>query len=364
MKWLCEEKPSSVILSGVHSALFYQIPLDRLFTEQEVDEFVSLYQDPGAAEADLHRFFEANPKFLYVLGAYNGAVSELSFRSTRKDVAGRDTDLRLDFLLRHQRGAWDVVELKKPYPRRQGSYIVGPAARRKFSNDVMDAVAQLTTYLDELDRDSVRQELQRAGITVSYPQGIIIIGRDAELPSNERRALERNLPRSTKLVTYDDLLDLAKARTLVVTTYHLFRPLLDDDISGIPLTSFECLARAAELVARSQPPDESVCREIIQLVIRPIQVIQSNWQLSVAHFTSDDGDDRAIAQSDYSDVETHILSLERNWGCANLGRFLRFGRQSWNMRIQFDELVMAVSEQVGRFLQQNRRDAGEQVSRF
>jgi hypothetical protein len=62
--------------------------LDRLFISQEIDDFVALYQNPDTTESDIHRFLAANPKFLYLLGAYDKILSEV-FLVTGDEVLGR-----------------------------------------------------------------------------------------------------------------------------------------------------------------------------------------------------------------------------------------------------------------------------------
>jgi DNA-directed RNA polymerase specialized sigma24 family protein len=199
-------------LAGIH----YRISLDRLFTAQEVDEFVALYQNRDTTESDIHRFFSANPKFLYLLGAYNKILSEVSFSGTAKVALGERQCFRLDFLIQHYENIWDVVELKKP-TLSGSSLVVGSSSRPRFSRDLQDAIAQVRVYLDELAQTEVQKELEARGIVICRPKAWIIAGRNDDVSVSEKRFLEQSLPHSIQLMTYDDLAELSKQRALIVT---------------------------------------------------------------------------------------------------------------------------------------------------
>jgi hypothetical protein len=197
---------------GVH----YGVRWPKLFTKEEIDTFIGLYEDSRSSEAEIHRFLNANPKFLYALGAYEAAASEVSFPSSFRDGSGAPVQLRLDFLLRDASGIWDIVELKKA-DFSQLSLIVGQLQRRRFAAVVEEAIAQVKTYLRELDRPEAQISLLKSEILVDQPQAWLIIGREKDLPVRERRLLERELPHQLRLMTYDELCSLAKQRALIVT---------------------------------------------------------------------------------------------------------------------------------------------------
>jgi antiviral defense system Shedu protein SduA len=196
------------------------------------------------------------PKFLYALGAYEAAVSEVSFPSGITDSTGRPIRLRLDFLLQDTSGIWDVVELKKA-DFGELALIVGQLQRRKFAAVVESAIAQVKTYLRELDRPEAQESLLDSGIVVEQPQAWLIIGRDKDLPPRERRLLERDLPRQLRLVTYDQLCDLAKQRAVIVTNAMLL-PCIEPLV--VPAT-----AQFLEAVAQAQPTtDQDIPYRLIQ----------------------------------------------------------------------------------------------------
>src|SRR5215213_2181542 len=93
--------------------LHYGVNWPKLFTQQEIDEFIELYERKNPNEQAIHNFLNERTKFLYALGAYEAAISEVSFPSGLTDSSGRSIQLRLDFLLQDTSGIWDVVELKK-----------------------------------------------------------------------------------------------------------------------------------------------------------------------------------------------------------------------------------------------------------
>jgi DNA-directed RNA polymerase specialized sigma24 family protein len=196
--------------------LQYSISFDRLFTAEEVDSFIALYQSRDTTELELHRFFSANPKFLYLLGAYNKVLSEVSFFGKRGSGNEPRKCFRLDFLLQHYENIWDVVELKKP-TFGAGSLIVGSSVRPRFAYELQDAIAQVRVYLDELAQDEVRKELESKGIHVQRPKAWIIAGRNDGISVGEKRFLEESLPHSIHILTYDDLAEMSKQRAIIVT---------------------------------------------------------------------------------------------------------------------------------------------------
>jgi len=199
-------------LAGLH----YQVSLDRLFTAQEVDEFIALYQTPETTESALHTFFRSNPKFLYLLGAYSEVQSEVSFRGKVEKTTDRHDYFRLDFLVKHYQNVWDVVELKKP-TLSAGRLVAGPPIRPRFVYELQDAVAQVRIYLDQLAQEEVQAELKTKGIVICRPKAWIIAGRNDNVSIDEKRFLEESLPHSIQLLTYDDLAELSKRHALIVT---------------------------------------------------------------------------------------------------------------------------------------------------
>jgi len=206
----------------------YSLSWDKLFTLEEIDEFVYLYERTSTSEQELHAYLKQHPKFLFALGAYDAAASEVTFPSRIQSDIGERMRLRLDFLLRDQSGFWDVVELKRA-DFGDISLIVGQAQRRRFALAIEDAIAQVKTYLRELDETDAQMALLRQNILVEQPQAWLIVGRDKYLPSREKRLLERDLPHPLRIVTYDELCSLAKQRAVILSSTILL-PFVDPRI--------------------------------------------------------------------------------------------------------------------------------------
>lgn len=149
--------------------LHYGIDWTKLFTKREIDEFISLYETPNTSEQVLHGFLKRQPKFLYALGAYQAVLSEVSFHSTIEDSSGELLKLRPDFFLQEASGIWDVVELKKA-DCGDLQLIVGQIQRRRFGAAIDTAIAQVKTYLRELDKPEVQRSLVKSQILVDQPQ--------------------------------------------------------------------------------------------------------------------------------------------------------------------------------------------------
>jgi hypothetical protein len=198
---------------GIH----YGLPWDKLFTRREIDEFILLYERSSTSEHELHAYLKDHPKFLFALGAYEAAVSEVTIPSKSNSVDGDRLSLRLDFMLKDRSGLWDVIELKKA-DFGDVALVVGQPERRRFSAKVEDGIAQVKTYLRQLDASDVQAALAQRDIWVYEPQAWLIVGRDKYLSSRERRLLERDLPHYLRIVTYDDLCALAKQRAVIVSS--------------------------------------------------------------------------------------------------------------------------------------------------
>jgi hypothetical protein len=355
MKDIYQSKPNKngLLLPNI-VGLHYRVSTERLFTIKEIDDFVQLYENAAVSEADIHSYLKQNPKFLYALGAYETYLSEVSLedKNTYQSSMGK---LRIDFFLKNMRGFWDFVELKKPYTSNR-ALIVGNLARRRFSTPVQDALAQTQTYLNKLADPEIRKELQKIGIELVRPQAWIIIGRSVNMPLHERKILEAELPRPCKLVTYDDLTELAKQRLLVVTSSFIVPSLPINMTEAAELYKFlspnwSRNVRIATELLDSFSGDEPSLNRLLRLFTEPVNFIAENWDKGVQYFTTDDGDDRGIAQWDYEILESYTRELENCWECRGLNKFLgKRGHQSWQFNIDFKQLTHQIAEQITAFL--------------
>lgn len=198
------------------------MPEHVVFLPDELHEFDRLINaQPPLPEEAFQEFFEAHPKWLYLLGEqYESAIPQVKLPPVEAHeilafVDGQidEGDFFPDFLLKRiGLDLWDVLELKKAIPK----IVVGRKGRRKFSEAVHEAVAQLQEYLDRLCNGKVRDFLRRKyGITVAKPIAMVLIGRDFEFKTlREKDSLKAS--EGVRVYTYDDLRRLAKHRTIMV----------------------------------------------------------------------------------------------------------------------------------------------------
>jgi hypothetical protein len=191
-----------------------------LFLREEIEVFEALVnQEPPAPEEAYQEFFEAHPKWLFMLGEqYETAKSqvrlpplimrpELAFMRAPVD----DMWLKPDFVLKRiGLEMWDVLDIKASDQR----MVVGRRSRRKFSAAIADAVAQLREYRRRMIHDDVRTYLRKQLlITVVEPVSMIVVGRDQQFKTfGEKAAFDGD--RSVRIYTYDDLLRLARHRVI------------------------------------------------------------------------------------------------------------------------------------------------------
>jgi hypothetical protein len=190
--------------------------LDRSITRSlpALLEFEALLNESQTPELEFQRFFEHHPEFL--MSDEHVAVSPGVLLSGSDDI-----DLKPDFFLqRRDAPLWDIAELKLP----EAKLVRGIPARRGLAATVQTAMDQLRTYRDFfLDRNAAARFQQQHGLEIYHPRLTLVIGRDAGFGSYHER--QRLSPPEVRLLTYDDLLRMAKHRALVL-------PFLDKQIAG------------------------------------------------------------------------------------------------------------------------------------
>jgi hypothetical protein len=106
---------------------------------------------------------------------------------------------------------WDIAELKLPLEK----IVQGRPARRGLAAAVRWGMDQLRTYREYfLDTQLAMRFRQRHGLEVYYPRLTLIIGRDRAFGTYLER--QRLSPPEVRLLTYDDVLRVAKHRALVL----------------------------------------------------------------------------------------------------------------------------------------------------
>lgn len=196
------------------------LPSASVFPRSELAAFEALInQEPPAPEREFQAFFEAHPKWLFMLGEqYEQAVSQIRLPPLEMRTSLMLTDREAervsmipDFLLKRVGlELWDVLDIKTTDAR----VIVGDSARRRFSSAVGEAVAQLREYTRRLKQSPVRDYLfEQHGLTMSEPMPMVLIGRDFHFAN----AVEKDQFRESedvRVYTYDDLYRLARARAI------------------------------------------------------------------------------------------------------------------------------------------------------
>jgi hypothetical protein len=208
--------------SEVVSAHGLWLPESVVFLPQEMDDFERLLNAlPTAPEEAYQEFFEAHPKWLYLLGEqYDSFESQVRLPAVNLhhelaliDGAVESSELKPDFLLKRiDLELWDVLDIK----RSDFKTVVGRKARRKLSDAVTETVAQLREYKRRLQQGDVRLRLrQQYGITVAEPIAMAVIGRDTDFKNLREKSLF-TVSDGVKIYTYDDLHRVAKHRMLRV----------------------------------------------------------------------------------------------------------------------------------------------------
>jgi hypothetical protein len=168
-------------------------------------EFEDLINDDQTPESAFQRFFEVNPEFLLTdehLAARPGILLE----------SPEGFGLKPDFFLqRRDSPLWDIAELKLPSEK----LVRGRIQRRGLAAAVTRSLDQLRRYREFFLDSSLSAKFRtKYGLEVYYPRLTLIIGRDDAFGTYHER--QRLTPPGARLLTYDDLLRLAKHRSLVL----------------------------------------------------------------------------------------------------------------------------------------------------
>jgi hypothetical protein len=178
-----------------------------LFTSDQIEELESLLNDQAAGEKEFQLLFEKHPHF-FRFGDYREVYPH-------PYLCHRDEGTLVpDFILTNRELAKAaVLELKLPKPklvRRQFN-------RERFATAVMEARAQLLRYRDWFRTPANRRTLvSRVGFEIYEPRLAVVIGRSSDFVDNvDRQRLAADNP-DVEVVTYDDLLKLAKQRRILI----------------------------------------------------------------------------------------------------------------------------------------------------
>lgn len=165
---------------------------------QEVEDLINL---PAVREHQLQQFFERNPGFLHG-ELYQEALPQIVLK---RDGAG---PLIPDFALKplDPDGLCDLLDLKLPSKK----LLVGSSNRRRLSQAVVEACAQLREYRDYFEVPHNRRLVEEAhGLRFFRPKMIVVIGRRGGVSPVELRRAEGDVPHLA-ILTYDHLLEQAR----------------------------------------------------------------------------------------------------------------------------------------------------------
>jgi GNAT superfamily N-acetyltransferase len=168
-----------------------------------IDELETLINSKSVSESQLQHFFERNPEFLCG-DLYEAAHPHIVLQ---RPEAG---PLIPDFALKPYNDAalCDLMELKLPSAR----LVVGPNDRKRLSQVVMDACAQLREYRRYFDLPRNRKAIEETyGLRFFLPKMMVVIGRRSDYLANDLRKAESVVP-ELAITTYDDLLERARFR--------------------------------------------------------------------------------------------------------------------------------------------------------
>jgi len=177
------------------------------FSEDEIAELEDLLNSAKASEREFQTFFEEHPHFFrkwdYREVHAHVYLSHSEYHSLIPDFILTDREL--------QKAA--VLEIKLPGPtlvRRQHN-------RDRFASSVQEARTQLLRYRDWFREARNRTQLIDAvGMQIYEPHLAVIIGRSSAFnDSFDRQRLAADNP-EVEVVTYDDMLNYARRRRLII----------------------------------------------------------------------------------------------------------------------------------------------------
>jgi hypothetical protein len=177
------------------------------FRPSEILELESLINDRNVNEADLQGFLERHTHF-FRSWDYREVYPQVIL--TREE----DGDLIPDFILLDpdlQKAM--ILDLKLPTKK----IVVGTQNRKRYSAPVFEARTQLLRYRDWFEESRNREKIKEEfGIEVYRPRLAVVIGRKAHFENEFQRQQLRSDQDDFDVVTYDDILEQAKRRLILI----------------------------------------------------------------------------------------------------------------------------------------------------
>lgn len=169
--------------------------------------FASLYLLDRMRETTLGEFLHRHEDIiLTALGADN-MIYEPSLEWQEGNLDPEDTAINPDMLIRRPDGFYDICELKLPLLT-QLSITRERRRRRRFTDSVMDGLAQLAHYEDYFSYPrNADYASEKYGVRVHNPRKILIIGNDENVNLTHIEEASRML-KEYDIIDYDTLLQL------------------------------------------------------------------------------------------------------------------------------------------------------------
>jgi hypothetical protein len=196
---------------GDHHRMQTRLSLRGFIAIAQIREFERLINRPAVHEGELQEFLEANPEFLKLFGEHKGWMSQV--RVVQQILLGYESELdgRPDFLLEDPDGLWDILEIK----RADVDLAKGRPPRRGLTEAVHQAIDQVRGYRDLVqDKQQLKWVRSRYGIDLIHPRLYVLIGRDASFLSRYEKKRLVGEVEDVRVITYDDLLTIARRRWL------------------------------------------------------------------------------------------------------------------------------------------------------
>jgi hypothetical protein len=173
-----------------------------IWTDSVLERLEYLINQRNIDEKALQHFFEAYPEVI---------LDELHIAAFPQVILFQDKgpNLKPDFILQRSSSKYiDILELKRP----SDQIIVGSQTRPTFSHQVNKAISQLKEYREWFrSRDNRNYFLEKYGLEGFEPRLSLIIGR-RNPPYNPETMARVQSVAECEIITYDDLLDVAKRR--------------------------------------------------------------------------------------------------------------------------------------------------------
>lgn len=186
----------------------YQYPLpataDYKYNKlPQINRFIELIANRDNSETDITSFLEKpENQFILSMGFLGKKIhAQLEFQWQSANIPS----IKPDFMIEKSNGFADIVEFK--LPDLKGAAVVGKINRETFSAEINAYISQTRKYKTYFEDPNNRVWVKKVyGIQVHYPKRILVVGRRADLKTDEWREIINDY-RDVEIMTFDDLID-------------------------------------------------------------------------------------------------------------------------------------------------------------